>query len=213
MNRVHYGSAILAFVCIVQVSSPAAETAPATAPGETLTAQWEGDYKILKYKNREFVVGTKDDASKKIPMVGTRTLAASKFADAIFPMTLSAQESYVIYDRTQKKTIVFNVVTCLKGQDAANSEKTDWVGEANPASGKYDGNLSMIRKYDRQGPPLKAPYAAMGHDFPIYIHADHSCTVQYEYFGGVKLTLTQHEVPDALLKKIVDDHDSHFRTN
>jgi hypothetical protein len=199
---------------MIQFIAKAKEDAPTSAaPEELLTAQWNGDYKILIYKNREFIVGTKDEGSTKIPMVGTRTLAESKFAESIFPMTLSAQDSYVIYDKTAKKTIVFNVVTCLKGRDAANSEKTDWVGEANPASGKYDGYFTMIRKYGLQGPPLKAPYSAMGHDFPIYIHADHSCTVLYDYFGGIKLNLTAHEVPDAMLKKIVDDHDKKFKAN
>ncbi|HLX60401.1 MAG TPA: hypothetical protein VKX17_03875 [Planctomycetota bacterium] len=181
------------------------------AGAEKLTAQWDGDYKILKYKEREFIVGTKGDASSKIPMVGTRTLAEPKYADAVFPMTLSAQESYVIFDKTKKKVIVLNVVTCLKGRDTANSEKTDWVGEAIPASGKYNGDFLMIRKYDQQGPKMKAPYYSMGRDFPVFLHADHSCTVQYNYFGNVKIKLTAHEVADELLKKIVDDHDKYYR--
>ena len=202
---------LLALACVFLGCSEAKEVAPDKATDEKLTAQWDGDYKILKYKNREFVVGTKDDASKKMPIVGTRTLAEPKYADAVFPMTLSAQDSYVIFDRTNKKVIVFNIVTCLKGKDAAVSEKTDWVGEAIPASGKYKGDFIMIRKYDPQGPPMKAPYYSMGRDFPVFVHADHSCTVQYNYFGNVKINLASHEVADDVLKKIIDDHDKNYR--
>ena len=214
MRKIHF--LVMQWVCVFIFQygeSPnlyGKESAP-EADGEKLTANWDGDYKILKYKEREFIVGTKEEASKKMPIVGTRTLAEPKYADSVFPMTLAAQESYVIFDKTKKKVIVFNVVTCLKDKDAGNSEKTNWVGEAIPASDKYKGDLLMIRKYDKQGPGMKAPYYSMGRDFPIYLHANHSCTVQYNYFGNVKINLTAHEVADELLKKIIDDHDKNYR--
>lgn len=174
-------------------------------------AQWEGDYKILRYKSREFVVGVRGAAANALPIIGTRTLAESKFADSVFPMTLAAQEGYVIFDRTRKKIIVFNVVTCLKGKDATNSEKSDWVGEATPASGKYKGDMLMFNKHDLQGPKMKVPYYSMGRDFPIILHPDHACTVQFNYFGNVKLNLGGQEVADEMAQKIVDEHDKNYR--
>ena len=74
-----------------------------------IIASWNGDYKSVKYKGREFIVGVRGDAAKEYPLVGSRAMTESAYAESVFPMTIESQDSHVIYDKTQKRFIVFNV--------------------------------------------------------------------------------------------------------
>ena len=173
-------------------------------------ATWEGNYKILKYKGREFIVGVREDAIKEFPLIGSRTMAESAFAEAVFSMTIESQDSYVIYDKTRKRFIVFNSAVCLKGKDASISEKTDWVGQIKPGGDHWEGDIVVFRKYDKKGAGMKAPYFSMGRDYPMTVADDGSSVVQYNYFGDIKFKLSTREVKDELLVQIVDSFDKNY---
>ena len=188
----------------------AEESAP-KASTATIKAEWKGDLKIVSYRGREFVVGARNDAVKDYPLVGRRTLHASVYSADTYPMTLQAQETCVIADKSRKALLVYNIVTCLKGKDAENSEKTDWVGEITPAGETYSGDIMLFRKYDKKGPAMKAPYYSMGRNFPIGLNSEGGVTVQYNYLGDVKLDLAEREVSDEMVQRIVDDHDKNYK--
>ena len=161
----------------------------------------------MAYKNREFVVAVRKDAVVAYPLLGKRTLHEAVFAGETFPMTISAQDSFVIYDLTQKTYLVYNIVTCLKGKDATNSEKTDWVGIIKPSADHWEGDILVLRKYDKKGPLMRIPYYSMGRAFPTFVKEDGTCTVQYNYFGNLVLDLVAREVPEEMLKRMIDEYD------
>lgn len=175
-----------------------------------IAAVWDGSTLVAKYKNREFVIGVRKEAVHEFPLVGTRTLAKPVFADTASPMTIQEQESYVVYDRTQKKLMVYNIALCLKGKDKETSEKTDWVGLITAAGKQFQGDIIVLRKYDKKGGSMRAPYYSMGRDYPMALAEDGTCTVLYNYFGEIVLNLKSLEVPAAMLPRIVDDFDKHF---
>ena len=177
---------------------------------EPLKVEWKQDTKILQYKQREFVIGVRVASIATHPLIGTRKLHASVYSEDVFPMTLQTRESYVLYDQTQKKYIVYNIATCLKGKDSANSEKTDWVGVLKPSADHWEGDILVLRKYEKKGPLMRVPYYSMGRSFPTYVKEDGSCTVQYTYLGNITLDLVSREIPDELLKRIIDEFDSSF---
>lgn len=173
-------------------------------------AQWSGDHKIAKYKDREFITGVRNGAETEFPLVGTRILAASAYANSASPMTIQSQDTYVLYDKTKKKLIVYNIAVCLKGKDESSSEKTDWVGCITQGPNQWAGDIIFLRKYDAKGAALKAPYYSMGRDYPIFIKSDGSCDIDYDYFGRLHLNLVSREVKDEVLKKIIDDFDAKY---
>lgn len=201
------------FVCVllsVFVAARFAQSGEGGANEVKIDAHWNGSLLVAKYKNREFIVGIKKEALSEFPLVGTRTLAQSVFTDAAFPMTIQEQESYVVYDRTQQKTIVYNIALCLKGKDKDTNEKTDWVGAITPAGNQFQGDIIVVRKYDKKGGAMRAPYYSMGRDYPMTITDDGTCKVSYSYFGEVVLKRTSLEVPTSMLSRIVDDFDKHY---
>ena len=185
--------------------------AGASGASEPAGAVWKNDCKIFRYKGREFIVGTRGDALSKWFFVGTRAMAGSVYADAVFPMTIESQDSFVIYDKTKAVFIVSNVAVCCKGKDTANDEKTDWVGELKQSGEKWAADIMVVRKHDRRGKIIRVPYYSMGRDFPIEFSKEGACVSQYNYFGNIKFKLVAHEVPDGLLRHIVDDHDKLYR--
>jgi hypothetical protein len=181
------------------------------APEAELKAEWVGNYKILKYKGREFIAGVRNGADAEFPLVGTRILSAPVYANAATPMTIQSQDSYVVYDKTKQKLIVYNIAVCLKGKDESNSEKTDWVGAIVARQDQWAGDIIFLRKYDKKGPGIKAPYFSMGRDYPISCKADGTVDIDYDYFGRLKLNLASREVKNEVLKKIIDDFDAKYR--
>ena len=177
---------------------------------EPLKVEWKQDTKILQYKQREFVIGVRVTSIATHPLIGTRKLHASVYSEDVFPMTLQEQESYVLFDQTQKKYIVYNVATCLKGKDATNSEKTDWVGILKPSADHWEGDILVLRKYEKKGPLMRVPYYSMGRSFPTYVKEDGSCTVQYTYLGNITLDLVNREIPEGMLKRIIDEFDTSY---
>ena len=174
-------------------------------------AEWSGDEKIFKYQGREFIVGVRNAAEKAYPLIGSRVLKEPVFADGAVPLTIQAQDCYIIYDKSKKQTIVFNIAECLKGRDATNSEKTDWAGRIIPFADHWTGDIMMLRKYDKKGPVMKAPYYSMGRDFPMTVNTDGSCVIEYNFFGKLTMNLAAREVKDELLAKIVDDFDKNYK--
>ena len=84
------------------------------------------------------------------------------------------------------------------------------MGEIQPSGDHYEGDIMMFRKYEKKGAAMKAPYYSMGRTFPIAVDSDGNATVQYNYFGDLKLDLTAREVTDEMIQRIVDDHDKHY---
>ena len=193
-----------ASVCAEENEAPKTST-------PSIKAEWKGDLKVVSYRGREFIVGTRNDKAGEFPLVGTRTLHATVYSADTYPMTLQAQETFVIVDKSRGATLVYNIVTCLKGKDAGNSEKTDWVGEILRSGEHYSGDIMLFRKYDKKGPAMKAPYYTMGRDFPIGLNNEGGVTVQYNYLGDVNLDLSAREVSDEMVQRIVDDHDKHYK--
>ena len=189
----------------------AEDNEPPKTSTPSIKAEWKGDLKVVSYHGREYIVGTRNDAAKEYPLVGRRTLHATVYSADTYPMTLQSQETFVIVDTSRKATLVYNIVTCLKGKDAENSEKTDWVGEIESAGEHYRGDIMLFRKYDKKGPAMKAPYYSMGRDFPIGLNGEGGVTVQYNYLGDVNLDLAAREVSDEMVQRIVDDHDKHYK--
>ena len=173
-------------------------------------AKWEGDLKIFQYKGRVFIAGVRGAATTDYPLIGNRKLGQPMYAEEAFPMTIQEQATFVLYEKTAKRFIVYNIATCLKGKDAANSEKSDWVGELRRSGNHWEGDIVVFRKYDKKGPGMRAPYYSMGRSFPFFVQEDGSCIAQYSYFGNLKLALVSREVGDDMLQRIVDDHDKHY---
>jgi hypothetical protein len=204
INR--YGNLAL-LLCIVGCSVYAQESADSEKSPPT---SWEGDLLIAKLQNREFIIGTRNDAKKQWPLIGTRSLSSPVYANSAVPMTIQEQQSYVIYDRTNKHFIVYNIALCLKGKDTSISEKTDWVGVISPSGTQYQGDIIVLRKYDKKGASMRAPYYSMGRDYPMKVSEDGTCRVLYSYFGEVVLKRESTEVSPALLSRIVEDYDKHY---
>lgn len=200
---------ILLFLMLMAAGAVAADV-PLSETKMGNKSTWNGDYKTLTYKNHTFICGVRGSAIKEYPLIGTRKLSESTYAEDAFPMTLLEQDTFVIFDQTAKHFIVYNVATCLKGKDAANSEKTDWVGELKPSADHWEGDIVVFRKYDKKGPGMRAPYYSMGRSFPFFIRDDGSCVAQYNYFGNLTLKLASREVSDDMLQRIIDDHDKHY---
>lgn len=201
----------LAAVLLFAGCLSAAENPGGAGSESGLKAEWAGNYKIAKYNSREFIVGVREGAEAEFPLIGTRTLTTPVYADSASPMTIQSQDTYVIYDRTKKILMVYNIAVCLKGKDAGNSEKTDWVGRITPTQDHWAGDIIFLRKYDKIGPGMKAPYYSMGRDYPIYYKANGTVDIDYDYFGRLTLKLNSREVKDDVLKKLIDDHDAKYR--
>ncbi len=199
---------LVSFTCASLIAED--NDAPKTSP-PSIKAEWKDDLKIVSYRGREYIVGARNDKAREFPLVGRRTLHATVYSADTYPMTLQAQETFVIFDKSRQVTLVYNIVTCLKGKDTENSEKTDWVGEIQPAGEHYQGDIMLFRKYDKKGPAMKAPYYSMGRDFPIGLNGEGGVTVQYNYLGDVNLDLAAREVSDEMVQRIVDDHDKHYK--
>jgi len=174
-------------------------------------SSWVGNEKILKLRGKEYVIGVRAEAAKGMELIGERELEKAVYAENVFPMTIAAQSSYVIYNKTDKKFYVLNIALCFKGKDKDNSEKTDWAGEIRPSGDAYEGDIVEFRKYDKTGPGMRAPYYSMGRSFPTTLDKDGTCTVAYNYFGKLVLKLKQPEVSDDLAVRVIEAHDANYR--
>lgn len=203
---------LLAFITIfIGADSFSAGTkAQAASVDAPLASKWDGDLKTLQYKGHTFIVGVRGNAVADYPLIGSRKLNKPSYSAEAFPMTIQEQSTFVLYDKTGKKFIVYNIATCLKGKDTENSEKTDWVGELKKSADHWEADIIVFRKYDKKGPGMRAPYYSMGRSFPFFVQDDGSCIAQYNYFGNLKLELVSREVADEMLQRIIDDHDKHY---
>ena len=203
---------LLALISIlVGGDSFSAESKTSAIPADAaVAAKWDGDVKTFQYKGHTFIAGVRGPAIAEYPLIGSRKLDKPSYSAEAFPMTLQDQATFVLYDKTGKKFIVYNIATCLKGKDTENSEKTDWVGELKKSADHWEGDIVVFRKYDKKGPGMRAPYYSMGRSFPFFVQEDGACMAQYNYFGNLKLESVSREVGDELLQRIVDDHDKHY---
>lgn len=194
------------FLSLVGIFSEAGSAESTPAPSE-----WRGDTRVLRYKERDYIIGVRNASTDEFPLVGARKLHESSYADQVYPMTIQEQDTFVIYDPKRKVSLILNVATCLKGKDTATSEKTDWIGEVTPSGEHWEGDILFIRKYDPKGEAMRAPYFSMGRAYPISVGKDGQVTVQYDYFGNLKLDLVGLEVSDETARRIIDEHAKHYR--
>jgi len=201
-----FQASLLVLLSVIGIFSDARSAENAPAPSE-----WRGDTRVLRYKDRDYIIGVRKESADEFPLVGTRKLHESSYADQVYPMTIQEQDTFVIYDPKRKVSLILNVATCLKGKDTATSEKTDWIGEVAPSGDHWEGDILFIRKYDKKGDAMRAPYFSMGRTYPISAGKDGQVTVQYDFFGTLKLDLLEREVSDETALRIIDEHAKHYR--
>ena len=209
-RRVRLPPTVMGFLVVLCTAARSEEPPEPKKPAVAQITRWEGDCKVFKHKDREFIVGVHGEAVNAWPLIGSRKMKEAVYAEAVFPMTIESQDSFVIYDKTRKTLIVYNIAVCCRGKDTSNEEKTDWVGEIKPCQEHWTGDILVFRRYDRKGLPIRAPYYAMGRNFPLRVTADGDCVSQYNYFGNVTFVLTSREVSAEMLARIVDDFDKHY---
>ncbi|MCK6475006.1 MAG: protein kinase [Planctomycetes bacterium] len=168
---------------------------------------WQDDEKLLEYNGRTLVVGVRGAAAGTLPFVG---VLQSTNTPVIFWVRIANQEHWMVFDKTEKKYLLFEASRNENTGNAAKQEKTEWVGEGKADGKRLEITKKMYRQFDKQNGGSGSLYQSrVSHTTTR--RDDGQIKVNIPFVPTLDMRQTAREVPDEMAKKLVDAYAEKFK--
>jgi hypothetical protein len=178
-------------------------SAKAKAHGESI---WEGDVKMLRWKDRDLVVGAKGAALQKYPWVG---YSESTGTVTWWWVKVRTWKIWMLYDTTNKEYLSLEQLYAENDKAAAKHETNDRIAKMVTEKQKNIYKGYRVRQYGKENGGSGAMY---------YNEFDYETTqgekagkyIFHHPLAKIEMELKAREIPDEYAKKVITDHEAYW---